>query len=120
MQNGNTPLHGAAWYGHTDIVKMLLDNGAETNHVNEVSRGRWIEMYMILTLWMCVQHGNTPLDSAKGRSDIVDILQEKGAVSKDTTKVGRMRSIYEIYVRLTYRVSRRRLHLSDMQTMRNV
>ena len=37
LQDGDTPLYDAATYGHTDIVKMLLREGADVNVKNEVS-----------------------------------------------------------------------------------
>ena len=36
---GDTPLHNAAWKGHSDIVAMLLDKGANTtirNNENQI------------------------------------------------------------------------------------
>ena len=36
-QDGNTALHRAAWTGHTETVKLLLENGADTNAADEVS-----------------------------------------------------------------------------------
>jgi ankyrin repeat protein len=33
-QDGSTPLTAAAWGGHLDIVKLLLDNGANIEAVN--------------------------------------------------------------------------------------
>ena len=37
LQVDDTPLHDAAARGHTDIVKMLLREGADINVKNEVS-----------------------------------------------------------------------------------
>ena len=37
LQDDDTPLHNAAACGHTDIVKMLLREGADVNVKNEVS-----------------------------------------------------------------------------------
>ena len=36
VQNDSTPLHYAAWYGHTDAISALLDAGADINATNQV------------------------------------------------------------------------------------
>ena len=36
-QGGNTPLHHASWYGQVDSIKILLDKGANIDHVDNVS-----------------------------------------------------------------------------------
>ena len=36
-QNGETALMYAAFNGHTDIVRLLLERGADVNHVDNVS-----------------------------------------------------------------------------------
>ena len=36
IQNHQTPLHLAAKGGHTDIVQLLIDKGADINAKNEV------------------------------------------------------------------------------------
>lgn len=35
QSTGSTPLHGAAYYGHTLIVGLLLQNGAKTDIINQ-------------------------------------------------------------------------------------
>ena len=37
LQNGESPLILASYGGHLEIVKLLLDKGAEVNHQNKVS-----------------------------------------------------------------------------------
>ena len=37
LQYDDTPLHDAARWGNTDIVKMLLKEGADVNAKNKVS-----------------------------------------------------------------------------------
>jgi ankyrin repeat protein len=58
---GGTPLHWAAWYGHVEIARLLLQNGAE---VNAKERNGW-----------------TPLHWAayRGHFDILHLLVENGA-----------------------------------------
>lgn len=34
-KDGSTPLHCAVWKGHQEVVKLLLDSGAEVNAHNE-------------------------------------------------------------------------------------
>ena len=36
LQNHETPLHSSAWEGHTDIVQLLIDKGADINAKNKV------------------------------------------------------------------------------------
>ena len=61
----STPLYQAAWHGYTDVVKVLLDGGAEPDKPN------------------CA--GYTPLHvvafsfSNKGRTDVVKLLLDGGA-----------------------------------------
>ena len=37
LQNHETPLHYAAREGHTDVVQLLIDKGADINAKNKVS-----------------------------------------------------------------------------------
>ena len=39
-QDGFTPLHCAVLKNHVDVVRLLLDNGANTEAVNKVGRAR--------------------------------------------------------------------------------
>jgi len=59
--NDSTPLHYAAWYGHTDAISALLDAGADINATN--------------------QDKSTPLVYAKyyERKDAVALLEARGA-----------------------------------------
>jgi ankyrin repeat protein len=60
-QNGWTPLNTAANNGHIDVMKLLLENGADVTVAN--------------------QNGWTPLNSAAGNGhfNVVMLLLEKGA-----------------------------------------
>ena len=62
--DGNTPLHWAAWKGQTraaEVAKLLIDNGAEVNAKNK--------------------YGNTPLDYAAeiNAAKVVKLLIDNGA-----------------------------------------
>lgn len=60
-QYGNTPLHLAAYMGHTATVAELLDRGADVNAVNK--------------------YNNTPLHLAidKGHTEAEELLSGRGA-----------------------------------------
>ena len=68
--NGNTPLHNAAYYGRKVIVKLLLDGGADPNGSGE--------------------YGETPLYVAAGDGykEMVQILLERGAEVNQPNKYG--------------------------------
>ena len=57
---GSTPLHHASWNGKTEVVQLLLSNGAEVNIKNN--------------------RGDTPLDDAidGGKDAAADILRRHG------------------------------------------
>lgn len=44
-QDGSTPLTAAAWGGHLDIVKLLLENGANIEAVNNTVRADSVSSY---------------------------------------------------------------------------
>ena len=46
-QDGYTPLHIAAEYGHTEIASLLIGNGADIDSKDEVSILVYICNYMI-------------------------------------------------------------------------
>ncbi len=60
-----TPLHEGARFGHLDIVKILLENGADVNALNV--------------------HGQTPLWWAQKRfgkeHPLIELLEAAGAIS---------------------------------------
>jgi ankyrin repeat protein len=69
--NGATTLHRAAWRGHVDIVKMLLDAGAPVDPRNN--------------------NGATPLMNAAmcGNSNIIAVLRAAGADVRAVANDGR-------------------------------
>lgn len=68
---GETPLHRAALGGHLDIVRLLVDSGADVNATN-------------------TEHGSTPLHDAasKGHTQVVDVLLASGAAVDVKTRRG--------------------------------
>jgi ankyrin repeat protein len=60
----STPLHYAAWKGHTEVAALLLDFGADVNAKND--NGHW---------------GNTPLHAAAhgNRRAVAELLIARGA-----------------------------------------
>jgi ankyrin repeat protein len=64
--NGVTPLHRAAEYGHKDMVELLLANGAD---VNAQSRNGW-----------------TPLNGAmlRGNQEVAELLRKHGGIFGET------------------------------------
>jgi ankyrin repeat protein len=69
-ENGETPLHFAAWFGHLECVKILVDFGAEVNATSD-------------------KFGtSTPLRWAKRRAhhEIIQYLEAKGAVDYDVSE----------------------------------
>ena len=59
---GRTPLHKAASGGHKEIVELLIAKGADVNA--KISDG--------------FHKGDTPLDNAKHKPEIVDLLRKHG------------------------------------------
>ena len=101
---GWTPLHSAAGSGHTDIVKLLLDAGADKDVKNEngytplhgAARYGHTDIVELLLdagadMEVKVKRGWTPLHFAafRGRTDIVKLLLDAGADEKVKDKDGR-------------------------------
>ena len=57
--DGSTPLHHASERGKTEMVQLLVSNGAEVNIKEK-------------------QLGYTPLDYAKGKDAVADLLRDAG------------------------------------------
>jgi FOG: Ankyrin repeat len=77
-ENGNTPLYYAAQKGARDIVKLLIENGADATIANNQSI--------------------TPLHavSKTGNKEIITILTENGADVNATDKEGKTPLIYAV------------------------
>jgi len=70
----STPLHCAAWKGHLEVVKALLDAGADINAKSQNDH-----------------YGDTPLHAAShgNQKDVVKVLIERGANLHSKNKIGR-------------------------------
>jgi ankyrin repeat protein len=70
IYKGQTPLHYAAAYGHKEIIELLIAKGADVNA--KISDG--------------FHKGDTPLDNAKHKPEIVDLLRKHGGKTGEELK----------------------------------
>ncbi len=70
----STPLHCAAWKGHVEVVKALLDAGADINAKSQNDH-----------------YGDTPLHAAShgNQKEVVKVLIERGANLNSKNTIGR-------------------------------
>ena len=64
--DGSTPLHLAAWKGHFETAELLIAADADVNAKME--------------------DGDTPLDLAKGKKEIADLLRKHGGKTSEELK----------------------------------
>ena len=83
QQGGDLPLGNAAFHGHLDTVKRLVEAGSNINHQNKVRPINVLNtsIYNVATFLSITQGGATPLYhvSKDGHADIVDYLISAGA-----------------------------------------
>jgi ankyrin repeat protein len=73
-KDGSTPLHCASWKGHAEVVKALLDAGADINAKSQNDH-----------------YGDTALHAAAhgNQKDVVKVLIERGASLNSKNQIGR-------------------------------
>ena len=55
-QHMRTALHIAAFYGHIEILRLLLENGAGVDYKDIVSLGSWHKFFQIINFRLDIQH----------------------------------------------------------------
>jgi len=101
---GSTPLHKAAQYGHKEIVELLIAKGADVNakagdndtgdtplHKAAFNNHKEIAELLIAKgadVNVKDDFGRTPLDKAKYKPEIADLLRKHGGKTGDWFKAG--------------------------------
>ncbi len=106
-QDGNSPLHCASLRGHADVAELLLDQGANTATVDDVSGNNGIHTaYSVVFSFDCVhyheflicvfQNGWSPLHKAAhgGRVETALLLLNRGANMEAMDKVSQFVSMF--------------------------
>ena len=101
--NQATPLFMAAYYGHTEVVQVLLTAGADPDKGNQfgstplvmAARGDYTDMVQLLLdggaqIDKGNEYGWTPLHTAAygGREEVIQLLLERGADPNKTSRYG--------------------------------
>ncbi len=76
--DGKTPLHYAAWKGHTEVVSLLLRNGASVSIIEDVSYGVYFSSICCeLFLSECLEkvYGYIPLHYACAKNTHLKIIE---------------------------------------------
>ena len=96
-QDGCTPLHKAAWDGHNDIVKALLDKDNSIINCKENVRG---PVLFISLLFSSLKGGWAAINNAvmRGHHEVVKTLIEEGADTgaKDEVRAPYISSIVHV------------------------
>lgn len=107
-ENGNTPLHHAAYHGCIEIMGALLANGADKD---VIGNNNWTPLYIACTnaksdaaLFLlnkganpniAAENGKTPLDKARDQqlNDLQEALIANGATGRESLDQARSASL---------------------------